>query len=308
MLPENLSAFYPSVFVLEGLPGFEWAFIWISFPIFIMYVMALLGNSLLLILIVTEKHLHSPMYYFLFTLFVTDMIVSNTVVPKILAIFWLNLKEIDSFSCYVQMFFVHYFSALESGILLAMAFDRYVAICNPLHYTTTLSNMLIAKIAIVLLIRGFIIVTPCPVMASKLPFCQTRHIAHCYCDHMAVVTLACTDITINSIFGLTVVLLVVILDVTFIAVSYFFILRTVLKLSSKAAKNKAFSTCTSHVFVFLSSYTLGLISCVTYRIGHITPSIHILLSVFYLLIPPAINPIIYGVKTKEIRTAVCNLI
>ncbi|XP_018430044.1 PREDICTED: olfactory receptor 52K1-like [Nanorana parkeri] len=304
----NLSVFYPSVFVLEGLPGFEWAHVWISIPIFIMYLMALLGNSLLLFLIATVKQLQSPMYYFLFTLFITDVTVSSTIVLKMLPIFWMNLKEISFLSCLVQMFFVHYFSALESGILLAMAYDRYVAICDPLHYTTTLTNTLILKIIIVLLIRGVIIVTPCPVLASRLPYCQTHHIAHCYCDHMAVVTLACTNITINSLFGLTAVLLVIVVDVSLIAVSYFFILRTVLKLSSRAAKHKAFSTCTSHVCIFLTSYTLGLFSSVTYRIGNINPNIHIMMSVFYVLIPPAINPIIYGVKTKEIRSAVYNLI
>ncbi|CAI9609244.1 unnamed protein product [Staurois parvus] len=277
-------------------------------PIFLMYLMAIIGNCLLLSLIMMGKHLHSPMYYFLCTLFIADIIVCSSVVPRMLAIFWMNVKEITSFSCLVQMFFVHYFSSFESGILLAMAFDRYVAICNPLHYTTTLTSTLIVKIVTVFLIRGTIIVTPCPVMASRLPYCQTNRIAHCYCDHMAVVKLACTDVTINSVFGLTVVLFVIICDVTLIAVSYYFILRTVLKLSSQAAKKKAFSTCTSHVCVFLTSYTLGAFSCVTYRIGAIVPCIHIIMAIFYVLIPPAINPIIYGVKTKEIRTAVYKVI
>ncbi|KAM5180447.1 olfactory receptor 52K1-like [Mantella aurantiaca] len=308
MLSENFSFFYPSVFVLEGLPGLESAHVWISIPIFIMYLMSVLGNSLLLILIMMERHLHSPMYYFLSTLFIADIMVSCSVVPKMLAIFWMNVKEITPFSCLVQMFCVHYFSSFESGILQAMAFDRYVAICNPLHYTTTLTNALIAKIITVFLIRGTIIVTPIPVMVSRLSFCWTHHISHCYCDHMAVATLACSDITTDSIFGLTVVVLVIACDVTLIAVSYFFILRTVLKLSSRAAKKKAFSTCTSHVCIFLTSYTLGLFSCVTYRIGNIIPRVHIMLAIFYLLIPPAINPIIYGVKTKEIRTAVHKLL
>ncbi|XP_077323032.1 olfactory receptor 52K1-like [Lithobates pipiens] len=308
MPSENLSISFPSVFLLEGLPGCESAHVWISIPIFVMYLMAVIGNSLLLSLIMTERHLHGPMYYFLSILFIADIIVCSSVVPRMLAIFWMNLKEITSFSCLVQMFFIHFFSSFESGILLAMAFDRYVAICNPLHYTTTMTNTLIGKIVTVFLIRGTIIVTPCPVMASRLPYCQTNRIAHCYCDHMAVVKLACTDITINSVFGLTVVLFVIICDVTFIAVSYFFILRSVLKLSSRAAKKKAFSTCTSHVFVFLTSYTLGAFSCVTYRIGSIVPCVHIIMAVFYVLIPPAINPMIYGVKTKEIRTAVYKVI
>ncbi|XP_040190023.1 olfactory receptor 52K1-like [Rana temporaria] len=308
MPSENLSISFPRVFLFEGLPGCESAHVWISIPIFVMYLMAVIGNSLLLSLIMKERHLHSPMYYLLFILFVADIIVCSSVVPRMLALFWMNVKEIPSISCLVQMFFIHFFISFESGILLAMAFDRYVAICNPLHYTTTLTNTLIVKIVTVSLIRGTIIVTPCPVMASRLPYCQNNRIAHCYCDHMAVVTLACTDITINSVFGLTVVMFLTICDVTFIAVSYFFILRSVLKLSSRPAKKKAFSTCTSHVFVFLTSYTLGAFSSVTHRIGNIVPCLHVIVGVFYMLIPPAINPIIYGVKTKEIRTAVYKVI
>ncbi|XP_068120344.1 olfactory receptor 52K1-like [Hyperolius riggenbachi] len=303
MLPGNLSVFYPSVFILDGLPGFESAEIWISIPIFIMYVMAIFGNSVMLILIATEKRLHSPMYYFLSTLSLTDVILSSSIVLKILAIFWWNLKEISFLACLIQMFFIHCFTSLESGVLLAMALDRYVAICTPLHYTTTLTDTLIVRIAIALIIRGTIIVTPCPWMASRLPYCQTLHISHSYCDHMAVVSLACTNITVNSAYGLTVVLLVIVFDITFITVSYVFILKTVLKLPSRTAKYKAFSTCTSHISMILMFYTLGLFSFMTYRIGHIPPYIHIILSYFYLLIPPSINPIIYGVKTKEIRKA-----
>ncbi|XP_068121787.1 olfactory receptor 52N2-like [Hyperolius riggenbachi] len=308
MLSENLSSFYPNIFILDGLPGFESAHIWLSIPVFIMYVISLLGNSFLLTLIMMEKRLHSPMYYFLSALFLTDMLVSNSIALKMLAIFWLNVKEITFFSCLVQMFFIHSFSSLESGILLVMAYDRYVAICTPLHYMTTLTHTFMVKIAIAFIIRETIIVTPCPVMASRLPYCQTNHISHSYCDHMAVVTLACADITINSAYGLTVVLLVIMFDVSCITASYVLILKTVMKLPSRTAINKAFSTCTSHICVFLIAYTLGLFSFMTYRVGHIAPYVHVIVSIFYLLIPPAINPIIYGVKTKEIRKAAYNLI
>ncbi|XP_072254664.1 olfactory receptor 52N2-like [Pyxicephalus adspersus] len=308
MLLANLSIFYPSVFYLDGLPGFEWAHVWLSIPIFIMYVMALFGNSFMLILVVTEQRLHSPMYYFLCTLALTDVVLASSIVLKMLAIFWMNIKVITFLSCLVQMFFIHCFTSMESGVLLAMALDRYVAICNPLHYTTTLTNSLIVKIAISLIIRGIMIVTPCPLMASRLPFCQSHHISHSYCDHMAVVKLACADTTINSAYGLTVVLLCILFDISFIAMSYILILRSVLKISSQIAKRKAFSTCTSHISTILMFYTLGLFSFLTHRVGHIEPYIHVILSNLYLLIPPALNPIIYGVKTKEIRTAAYNLL
>ncbi|XP_069616088.1 olfactory receptor 52N2-like [Ranitomeya imitator] len=299
MVSINISGAYTSVFILDGVPGFESSHVWISIPIFLMYVIAVLGNLLMLLLVMMAPRLHSPMYYFLCTLSLTDLVLSSSIALKMLCIFWLNHKEIPFLSCLVQMFFIHCFTSLESGVLMAMAFDRYIAICNPFHYVSTLTNTLIGKMILALVIRGTIIVTPCPWMASRLPYCHSHHIPHAYCDHMAVVKLACTDTTINSAYGLTVVLIVIVFDISCIAISYVLILRAVLRLSSKNAKNKAFGTCTSHICIILMFYTLGLIG----HIGHIAPYIHVILSNLYLLIPPTLNPIIYGVKTKEIRTA-----
>ncbi|XP_073526201.1 olfactory receptor 52N2-like, partial [Phyllobates terribilis] len=303
----NISGIYTSVFIMEGVPGFESSHVWISIPIFVMYVIAVLGNLLMLLLVMMEPRLHSPMYYFLFTLSLTDLVLSSSITLKMLCIFWLNQKEIPFLSCLVQMFFIHCFTSLESGVLLAMAFDRYIAICNPFHYVSTLTNTLIGKMILALVIRGTIIVAPCQWMASRLPYCQSHRIPHAYCDHMAVVKLACADTTINSAYGLTMVLLIIVFDITCIAISYVLILRALLRLPSKNTKNKAFGTCTSHICIILMFYTLGQFSFLTYRIGHIPPHIHVILSNLYVLIPPTLNPIIYGVKTKEIRTAALHL-
>ncbi|KAM4045588.1 olfactory receptor 52K1-like [Anomaloglossus baeobatrachus] len=303
----NMSSFHTSVFILQGIPGFEPSHVLISIPLFVMYILSLWGIVLMLLLITMEPRLHSPMYYFLYSLFLTDMILSHTILLKMFFIFWLNDNEITFMSCFIQMFFIHCFSSVESGILLAMAFDRYIAICNPLHYVSTLTNTLIVKIVLALVIRSTIIVIPCAWMASRLPYCQSHHIPHSFCDHMAVVKLACTDTTINSAYGLTVVLMVIVFDVSCIVVSYALILRAVLRLSTRSAKKKAFGTCSSHISIIFMLYTLGLFSFVTYRIGHIAPYIHVILSNFYLLIPSTLNPIIYGVKTQEIRTAAFHL-
>ncbi|XP_056416214.1 olfactory receptor 52N2-like, partial [Hyla sarda] len=304
----NFSNIYTSVFILEGIPNLESSHVWISIPFIIMYLTAMLGNLLMLLLIMVEPRLHSPMYYFLYTLFLTDIIVSNTISFKMFCIFWLNQKEITFISCYIQMFFIHCFSSIESGVLMAMAYDRYMAICNPLHYTSALTNTLIVKIVTTLVIRSTIIVIPCSWMASGHPYCQSHHIPHTYCDHMAVVKLACADITIDSAYGLTAVLLVIMFDMSSIVVSYVFILRAVLRLSTKKAKKKAFGTCTSHIFIIVIVYTLGLFTFLTYRIGNTAPYIHVIMANLYLLIPPTFNPIIYGVKTKEIRKAIARLL
>ncbi|XP_041438685.1 olfactory receptor 52N2-like [Xenopus laevis] len=305
--PNNSQLLNRNMFALVGIPGLESDHIWISIPLSIMYLTAILGNGVILFLIASEEQLHNPMCYFLSVLSLTDIFLSNSIAPKMLSIFWVNHKEIDFVSCLTQMFFVHFLSTLESGILLAMAFDRYVAICNPLHYTSILTNILIQKIVGALIIRGTIIVTPLTIMASRLPYCGTHHISHSYCDHMSVVMLACTSTTINSAYGLTVVLLVVVFDAAFIGLSYSMILKTVMGLSTRTANKKALRTCTSHFCVILLFYMLGLFSIITHRIGHIVPSIHVTFSNLYLLFPPMLNPLVYGAKTKEIRNAAFRL-
>ncbi|XP_069059481.1 olfactory receptor 52N2-like [Pleurodeles waltl] len=302
LFSSNDSHVQPSIFVLLGIPGLENAYQWISIPFLVMYLIALLGNGAMLLLIGIDRGLHAPMYYFLCMLAFTDAVLCSCIVPKLLSIFWFSSMIIYFEACLFQMFVIHMFTSLESGVLLAMAFDRYVAICNPLRYATVLTNKIIFKIYIANLIRGVLIVIPCPAMASRLPYCMTNIIHHSYCDHMAVVKLACADTTVNSAYGLTVVLLVIVFDVIFISVSYVLILRTVYSLPSKAARSKAINTCTAHICIILLFYTLGLFSFLTHRVGHnVSPYVHILMANFYLLVPPVMNPIVYGIKTKEIR-------
>uniref|UniRef100_A0A674JUA2 Olfactory receptor n=1 Tax=Terrapene triunguis TaxID=2587831 RepID=A0A674JUA2_9SAUR len=279
----------PSTFLLMGIPGLEATHFWIAFPFCAMYVVALLGNFTLFFVITTEPSLHLPMYYFLCMLAGIDLVLTTSTVPKILSIFWFHSHEIGFECCVVQMFFIHSFSALESGVLLAMAFDRYVAICKPLRYIAILTNAVIAKIGLAVFVR--------------LPYCGPRVISHSYCEHMAVVKLACGDTTPNYVYGITAATFVVGSDSIFIAISYILILRAVLSLSSRDVRLKSFSTCGSHVCVILVFYTPALFSFYTQRWGQNIPAhIHILLADLYLLVPPMLNPIIYGMKTKQIRS------
>ncbi|XP_067414407.1 olfactory receptor 52K1-like [Emydura macquarii macquarii] len=291
----------PSVFFLSGIPGLEAMHLWISIPFFSMFAMALLGNCTLLYVIKTEPSLHKPMYYFLAMLTVIDLVVSTTIMPKTLSIFWFNFREISFNACLVQMFFLHSFFNVESGVLVAMAFDRYVAICHPLRYTTILTNSLIVKIGLVVLARAVFIRIPLLVFLSRLPFCRSHVIAHCYCEHMAVVKLACANTQFNDIYGLFVTLFIVGLDLIFITLSYVKILRTVLSLASKEEQLKAFNTCVSYLCAILMVYTPVVLTSIIHRFGHlVAPHIHILMASFYFVFPPMMNPIVYGVKTKEI--------
>uniref|UniRef100_A0A8C8VGH0 Olfactory receptor n=1 Tax=Pelusios castaneus TaxID=367368 RepID=A0A8C8VGH0_9SAUR len=305
----NSASSDPSVFFLSGIPGLEAMHLWISIPFASMFTVALVGNCTLLYVIKTERSLHQPMFYFLAMLAFIDLVLSTTTMPKTLSIFWFNSREISFTACLVQMFFVYSFSMMESSVLVAMAFDRYVAICNPLRYTTILTNSVIAKVGLVALARLLLIMVPPPFLLSRLPFCQSHVISHCYCDHMALVKLACGNTRFNNIFGIFATLFVVGLDLTFIILSYVKILRIVLSLASKEEQLKAFSTCVSHLCAILILYTPVLLTTLVHRFGHqVAPHTHVLMANFYLLFPPMMNPIVYGVKTQQIRKKVSLLL
>ncbi|KAM9170991.1 olfactory receptor 52D1-like [Pangshura tecta] len=297
----NFTLSDPSTFILMGIPGLEASHIWISIPFSTFYIISLLGNFTLLCVVGKEQTLHKPMYLLLCMLALTDIATPTFVVPKALCIFWFNLKGITVGGCLTQMFFLHTVSVIHSSTLVTMAFDRYVAVCNPLRYATILSNARLAKLGLVGLIRAVLFILPLPLLLSQQPFCANRIIPHTQCEHMAVVKMVCGDITVTRIYGLVLMFVINGFDLTFIALSYGLILRAVLRISSKNAHQKALNTCTAHICVMLTYYIPGLFSNLTHRFGQgIAPHVHIILADLYLLIPPMLNPIIYGVRTKEL--------
>ncbi|XP_016072752.1 PREDICTED: olfactory receptor 52N2 [Miniopterus natalensis] len=302
----NSSSLTPKFFILNGIPGLEAVHIWISLPFCFMYIIAILGNSGLIYLINHEEALHRPMYYFLALLSFTDVTLSTTTVPNMLCIFWFNLKEIDFNACLAQMFFVHMLTGMESGVLMLMALDRYVAICYPLHYSTILTNPVIAKASLATILRGMMLIIPFTFLTKRLPYCRGNFIPHTYCDHMSVAKVSCGNFKINSIYGLMVALFIGVFDICCISLSYTMILRAVVSLSSADARHKAFSTCTSHICAIVITYVPAFFTFFTHRFGgHSIPHhIHIIVANLYLLLPPTMNPIVYGVKTKQIREGV----
>ncbi|XP_032749051.1 olfactory receptor 52B4-like [Rattus rattus] len=296
-----------SAFILLGIPGLEEQHLWISLPFFISYLVALCGNSILILVILTEHSLHEPMYLFLCMLAAADLILSTTTVPKALAIFWFHAGAISLDGCVTQIFFIHATFIAESGILLAMAFDRYVAICDPLHYSTVLSHMVIVRIGLAVVLRSFCMILPDVFLVKRLPFCHSNVLPHTYCEHMAVARFACADIRVNVWYGLSVLLSTVVLDALLILVSYGLILHTVFRLPSGGARQKALGTCGSHLGVISMFYLPGIFTIITQRFGHHVPlHTHILLANVCMLAPPMLNPIIYGIKTRQIRERVLN--
>ncbi|XP_026502781.1 olfactory receptor 52E2-like, partial [Terrapene carolina triunguis] len=267
-----------------------------------------LGNFSILFIVKMEQSLHKPMYYFLCMLAITDLVLSTSTLPKMLSIFWFNSREIYFSACLTQMYFLHCFLVTESGIFVAMAFDRYVAICDPLRHSIILTNSMVVKIGLGMVLRGGMLVLPFILVAMQWPYCRTNIIPHSYCEHMAVVKLACTEIHVSNYYSLSVVFCSLGLDQFFIAVSYTQILRAIFSLPKKDARLKTFGTCGSHLCAILAFYIPALFSALTYRFGkNMALHFHIIIASIYLLIPPMINPIIYGVRTKQIRDRLLRL-
>ncbi|KAM7179227.1 olfactory receptor 52R1-like [Macrochelys suwanniensis] len=298
----------PSTFILLGVPGLEAAHVWISIPFCTMYITAILGNFTILFTVKTEPSLHVPMYYFLCMLAITDLVVSTSIVPKMLAIFWFNSREINFSACLTQMYFFHCFSLMESGIFVAMAVDRYVAICDPMRHSTILTNPLVAKIGLAMMLRGGMLALPYSLLVMQWPYCRTNIIPQPYCAHIAVVKLACADTRVSSYYGLFVLFCVLGLDVIFIALSYTQILRAIFRLPTKDARIKTFGTCISHLCAILAFYIPSLFFSLIYRFVQNVPlHFHVLIANVYLLMPSVLNPIIYGVRTKKIRDRMLRL-
>ncbi|XP_067425899.1 olfactory receptor 52P1-like [Emydura macquarii macquarii] len=305
MVASNLTPSGLSTFIFNGVPGLEAAHNWISVPVSMSYIISLLGNFTVLFVVGKEQTLHKPMFLLLCMLSLTDIGMSICVAPKALCIFWFRSKGITVDGCLTQMCFLNVVIAMQSAVLVTMALDSYVAICDPLRYATILTNARIAKLGLVGLIRAVLLILPMPLLLQRLPFCANRIISHTYCEHIAVVKISCGDTRVNRTYGLVITLVTFGLELTLIGLSYGLIIRSILRISFKKAHGKALNTCTAHNCVMLMSYTPYLFTALTHRFGQgIAAHVHILLANLYLLVPPMLNPVIYGVNTKELREKV----
>ncbi|XP_030055597.1 olfactory receptor 56A4-like [Microcaecilia unicolor] len=297
-----------SVFLLLCFPGIQSWQHWLSIPLALLFIVALAANLTLIITLYSEPSLHEPMYYFLGLLALLDLVLCTATVPKILGIFWFDWTVISPTACFLQMYVMNCFLAMESSTFLLMAYDRYVAICHPLRYPSLITSGFVTKAAGFIVGRNTLLTLPVPVLAALLHYCSREVIAHCICTNVAVTTLACSDRTINSIYQLAIGWTLLGSDLMLIIISYGFILRAVLRLQTEGVAAKAFSTCSSHLILIAFFYSILLVLIFTNKLQkQIPPDIPILLNVLHHLVPPTLNPIVYGVKTKEIKHGILKL-
>nr|XP_003421503.2 olfactory receptor 51G2-like [Loxodonta africana] len=300
MVPVNSTNSKFSTFLLTGIPGLEALHIWISIPFCAMFFITLVGNMTIMTVIWREQTLHVSMYLSLAMLAASDLGLSVFTFPTMLRIFWLDSREMTFSSCFTQMFFIHTFQKFESAVILVMAFDRYVAISHPLHYSSILTNRVIARIGLAVFVRTLAVEVPLPILLRRLCFCHSNVLSHSYCLHPDIIKLSCSSSRINSSLGLFVVLSTMGLDFLLILLSYVLILKTVLSIASHGGRLKALNTCISHLSAVVLFFTPIICLSMLHRFGPRLPSyIYVLMANMHFLIPPVMNPIVYVVKTKQ---------
>ncbi|KAF3693430.1 Olfactory receptor 51F2 Olfactory receptor OR11-23 [Channa argus] len=297
-LRDNISSH--QLFILNGFNDLGALRPILFIPFSVIFIVSLSANSLLLFVVISQKSLHSPMYILIAGMALLDLSLPLFFIPSILLSFLFDWRGISLSGCLVQMFFVHFLGAFQSTLLLWMALDRYFAICTPLYYHENMALDRFLKFVIPLVIRNVFIVSVVVTLAGRLSFCFSNVIDHCFCEHMALVELACGSTAVNSLVGLVSVFLISVADFIFISASYIIIFSSVL--CSGKSGVKALHTCVTHIVIMTVGLINILVAFLSYRIRNNLPAaFRNFFSVMYLFFPSCFNPIIYGVRITEIR-------
>ncbi|XP_037673473.1 olfactory receptor 14C36-like [Choloepus didactylus] len=268
----------------------------------LMYLATLTGNLLIVTVTTFDWKLHTPMYFFLRNLSVLDMCYISVTVPKACAIFLLDSRVISMAGCAAQVFLVFLFAYTELLLLTIMALDRYVAICQPLHYTMIMKHRVCVQMTLASVLSGLAYSVLHTGSTFYLSFCQSNMVHQFFCDSPSLLKLSCSDTFSNEILILASAVLVGGGCFAFITMSYICIFSTVLKLPTRGERGKAFSTCVPHILVVTVFLSSG--AAVYVKPASNSPTVQdMITSVFYSIIPPFLNPIIYSLRNKQIKEA-----
>ncbi|XP_007952831.1 olfactory receptor 10A2 [Orycteropus afer afer] len=268
----------------------------------IIYLITLIGNSLIILVTLADSMLHSPMYFFLRNLSFLEIGFNLVIVPKMLGTLLAQDTTISFLGCVIQMYFFFFFGVAECFLLATMAYDRYAAICNPLHYAVVMNQRTCAKLAAASWFPGFPVATVQTTWLFSFPFCGTNKVNHFFCDSPPVLRLVCANTALFEIYAIIGTILVVMTPCVLILCSYTRIAAAILKIPSAKGKQKAFSTCSSHLLVVSLFYVSSSLTYFRPKSNN-SPESKKLLSLSYTIVTPMLNPIIYSLRNNEVKNA-----
>ncbi|XP_039098993.1 olfactory receptor-like protein OLF3 [Hyaena hyaena] len=289
-------------FILLGLSSDRYMQVFLFVLFLVMYLVTVLGNFLIVLLIRLDSRLHTPMYFFLTNLSLVDVSYATSIIPQMLVHLLAEHKAIPFVSCAAQLFFSLGLGGIEFALLAVMAYDRYVAVCDPLRYSVIMHGGLCTRLAITSWASGSINSLIHTAITFQLPMCTNNYIDHISCEILAVVRLACVDTSSNEIIITVSSIVLLMTPFCLVLLSYIQIISTILKIQSTEGRKKAFHTCASHLTVVVLCYGMAIF---TYIQPRSNPSVlqEKLISLFYAVLTPMLNPMIYSVRNKEVKGA-----
>lgn len=292
-------------FILLGFPGPPHLQLSIFVLFLIMYIVAVLGNVSIIVLVVSNRRLHTPMYFFLCRLSFLEIWYTTAVVPKSLTIFLGRNRSISFNGCITQMYFVFTFGSTENYLLTVMAYDRYLAICDPLHYHTIMDINLSFKLAVGCWICGLVLISIPVSLISRLKFCGPNRINHFYCNIDSWINLSCTDTYTIEKANFIIAIIVILCTCMVILLSYMCIISTILSIPSAKGWQKAFSTCSSHLVVVIIWYG-SIIFLYVKPFKQTSLEVTKMVNILNTIVTPLLNPFIYTFRNKEVKDALRN--
>ncbi|XP_006900524.1 PREDICTED: olfactory receptor 5B12-like [Elephantulus edwardii] len=289
-------------FILVGLTDVPALRVPLLLIFILIYFVTVVGNLGMIVIIALDPHLHTPMYFFLSHLSLADFVYASSVTPKVIASFLTGNKIISYNDCAAQMFFFIALDISENYLLAAMAFDRYAAVCKPLHYTTIMTSTVCNLLAISSYVCGFAKSSVHVALTFRLSFCRSNMVNHFFCDIPPVLALSCSDIHTNEI----VLFILAATDVGFALLvvlnSYLLIFVAILRMRSAEGRKKAYSTCASHLVTVSMFYGTVIFMYLQPNSNH-SMSTDKIASVFYTMIIPMLNPLVYSLRNKKVKSA-----
>nr|XP_033781271.1 olfactory receptor 10A7-like [Geotrypetes seraphini] len=290
-----------SEFILVGFSDLSPQIQRFLFALFLLfYIFTVMGNLLVFTVLTVDPVLHTPMYFFLRNLSFVEICFTTVTIPKALVDLLAEDRSISFSGCALQMYFFFIFGSEECVLLGVMAYDRYIAICNPLRYSIIMSNKRCAFMALGSWIMSAVLQSGQITFVINLSFCNSNVIHHFFCDGLLVLRLACTETYLNNIIRFSADVFFLVIPFLVIFSSYIYILFTVLKMNSKEGRSKAFSTCSSHLAVVTLFYGTLMIAYLQPNNGSVDARCF---AVFYCLVNPMLNPLIYSLRSKEVKVA-----